>query len=91
MEQRRQHLQEMLKELEAELARVDTLDDETRKMLEEAAAEIEHVLAGNEPLADSSPPVRHRLSSTIERFEASHPTLTGVLSRLVDLLGQLGI
>ncbi|MBM4000444.1 MAG: DUF4404 family protein [Planctomycetes bacterium] len=32
-----------------------------------------------------------RLREAIERFETSHPTLTAVLGRLVDALGQMGI
>jgi len=31
------------------------------------------------------------LRAATQQFEESHPTLTGILSRLVDGLGQMGI
>jgi hypothetical protein len=31
------------------------------------------------------------LRDAIERFEISHPTLTGILGRMIDALAQLGI
>ena len=85
-----EQLRTTLRDLEAELASLETLDEETRAMLQEVAGEIQAVLATR---TATQPPghVRGRLRDAIDQFETSHPTLTGVLSRLVDTLGQMGI
>ena len=49
-----------------------------------------------EPLDEELPPdpsdtVIDRLKHAAHQFENSHPTLTGLLSRLIDGLGQMGI
>jgi hypothetical protein len=32
-----------------------------------------------------------RLHAAAQEFEESHPTVTGILSRLIDGMGQMGI
>lgn len=97
MNERTQHLKDMLRELESELATIDTLDPEARALLADAAQEIQQVLAGKASEAEepsgaaADRPVHDRLSTAMERFETSHPTLTAVLGRLVDTLAQMGI
>jgi hypothetical protein len=41
--------------------------------------------------SESSDTVIDRLNHAAQQFENSHPTLTGILSRLIDGLGQMGI
>ena len=114
MNEKLQGLKETLHELEAELAERDNLDDRTRRMLEEAAEEIENALAelpdgtdenvfdpqgevgeaGREEAESSLPESetpRARLEKAIGQFETSHPTLYGLMNRLMDALGQMGI
>lgn len=114
MNEKLQGLKETLHELEAELAERDNLDDRTRRMLEEAAEEIENALAelpdgtdedvrdpereggeaGTEEAEFSvseSDSARARLEKAIGQFETSHPTLYGLMNRLMDALGQMGI
>lgn len=117
MNEKLQGLKETLHELEAELAERDNLDDRTRRMLEEAAEEIENALAElpdsaegddaelgeelegegdevseevDESFSGSGSP-RARLEKAIGQFETSHPTLYGLMNRLMDALGQMGI
>jgi len=87
----REQLQATLIELKAELATVDTLDNETREALEGAVHEIESVLAKKSVEVQQSESIAGNLRDAVERFESSHPTLTGILSRLADALAQLGI
>ena len=87
----REQLQATLKELEEELASLDTLDAETRQMLEDAAREIHEKLDKNGIRPQPSDSVANRLRDAIDSFESSHPTLTGILSRITDALAQLGI
>jgi hypothetical protein len=41
--------------------------------------------------SDTPESVIERLQLAAHQFENSHPTLTGILSRLIDGLGQMGI
>ncbi len=80
-----------LRELKNELASLDSLDIETRELLEGAVHEIEGKLRRETGDEDQEKWSHSGLKDAIERFETSHPTLTGILSRLVDALGQMGI
>jgi hypothetical protein len=76
--------------LEAELCGLDSLDDETRDLLADAAAEIAAILRrGKRPVPPR--PADTSLHDRLVDFEASHPQLAGILSRLMDGLAQLGI
>ena len=89
-------LKTTLAELHAELSRAGKVDPETRRLLQEALADIQHSLA-----ADDAEPaevrttrqegIAERLQTATARFETSHPTLAGMIERLTDLLGAAGI
>ncbi|MCA9177054.1 MAG: DUF4404 family protein [Planctomycetales bacterium] len=88
MPQRIETLRDAVKDLERELASLDNVDDETRQLLEEAAAEIAGALHPQD--------IEHQ--TLIERFEdaqqsysAAHPAAATMLGRVVDALRQLGI
>jgi hypothetical protein len=88
----REQLQATLSELKAELATLDTLDKETRESLEGAVREIESALNRTSSVGhQQSETIVGGLRDAVERFESSHPTLTGILSRMADALAQLGI
>jgi signal transduction histidine kinase len=78
-------------DLEAELGAIDTLDDPTRAVLQEALADIQAVLETPRPASYESRSLSDRLQRAVHEFEGSHPTLTGILSRLIDGLAQMGI
>jgi hypothetical protein len=87
---RLEKLRVTLAELEAELRELDSIDDATRDVLADAAAEIAATLRRGK----SSPETRQvetSLKGQLAEFEASHPQLAGILTRLIDGLGQLGI
>jgi hypothetical protein len=90
MAERLDKLRATLAELEAELRGLDSIDDATRDVLADAAAEIAATLRRGK----RSPQTRQAESSLKDQlagFEASHPQLAGILTRLIDGLGQLGI
>jgi chromosome segregation ATPase len=89
----REQLQATLKELQAELDSLDSLDDPTRTMLESAVQDIQTTLRAktDDESTEDTESLVSGLRDAIDRFESSHPTLTGILSRLVDMLGQMGI
>jgi hypothetical protein len=92
MAERLDKLRETVRELEEELASLDTIDPETRTVLESALAEISDALGRRDPASLA----RHdslatRLQEAAEGFESSHPNLFGIVGRTVDALGQMGI
>ena len=91
MPERFQKLQTAVHQLESELQSAEPLDEETTEMLAEAAREIQAALNKQnfDALEDSS--IVQSLRHATEQFESSHPTLTGILSRMIDVLGQIGI
>jgi hypothetical protein len=90
MPEHREKLRTTLLELESELREVDSLDTDARALLAEVAREIEVLLERTEP-HPAPAPLQDRLLDSLEQFEVAHPTLAGIVRRLVDGLGQLGI
>lgn len=91
MSDRLAHLKQLLQELEGELQRADQLDPETTEMLAHVAEEISEAIDHAEPRRIQDRGLVSQLQERIETFEASHPTLTNLLSRLTDALSQWGI
>ena len=89
MPDRLEKLRAALAELNEEL-RADSLDDETREQLAEAAAEIAASLRRGKR-SEQTRRTEDSLQGRLAEFEASHPELAGVIARLIDGLGQLGI
>jgi len=89
-------LRETLNELHAELENVEEVDPEMRGMLLGAAQEIDEKIQPTETDATDSPaaedqPLDDRLADAARHFEVTHPTLSGIISRLANGLSQLGI
>ena len=86
------HLQNSIEKLHRELASADSIDDESREMLQELAQDVEK-LAGDEGAATK---VEHasttgQLQNAALRFESEHPKLSMTLGEVIDALGRLGI
>ena len=84
-------LQAAIEELQAELASLGTVDEETRSVLEDTIGEIQTALQEEQHAELSESSMITTLRESAEKFEASHPTLFGVISRTIDALGQMGI
>jgi hypothetical protein len=78
-------------ELEDELRSIDSVDAETRAVLEQAVLDIVAALHKAAPGERAPQSLVDRLQSAAQEFEESHPTVSGIVSRLVDGLGQMGI
>lgn len=91
MPERIEKLRALLDELEHELHGVESLDDESRSMLKEAAAEIETALQAEDVSEIEHQTLSDRLNDAVSEFESSHPTIYAVVNRMVDVLGQMGI
>jgi hypothetical protein len=92
MDEHSQRLRATIAELERELRSADVVDADTRAMLQEAVEEIQSALHSNTVAAASEPhTLGERLNQTAADFDVSHPTLAGLLRRVVDALSQIGI
>lgn len=91
MPERLERLRTTIHELEAELSDLSTLDPESRQLLMEVSSEIQAALKKGDPASFSPKTLTERLDNATQSFEASHPTLAGVVHRVVDALGQWGI
>jgi len=81
-------LHALLEELTVEVRALESADDATRRRLEATATEIIQALHRVET---GEPADRESLQDRLVEFEASHPNLAGVVHRLIDMLGQMGI
>ena len=90
MDERLAKLRATLTQLEAELRALGTLDDATREQLADAAEEIAASLRRGKPAVKRAGG-EDSLQDRLLDFEASHPQLAGVVTRLLDGLAQLGI
>jgi Domain of unknown function (DUF4404) len=82
-------LERHLEELQAELARTQSLDPKSRELLADVGRDIESVLARSDEPAHGS--LRERLEAAIQHFETSHPVLTATMGRVMDQLANMGI
>jgi polyhydroxyalkanoate synthesis regulator phasin len=86
-----EQLRATVAELERQLSESASLDDQSRQALEQALRDIRSTLAEQTPLEQERHTLIGRLRFAVERFEGTHPTLTGTLTRLIDGLVEMGI
>ncbi|MGV8842718.1 MAG: DUF4404 family protein [Pseudomonas sp.] len=85
-----QQLQQQLEILRNQLAEEPPLSEEDRASLYVLTQEIEAQLARNAAAAPDATLV-DGVNLAVERFEASHPTLTGTLRNILQSLANMGI
>ncbi|MBC8353556.1 MAG: DUF4404 family protein [Planctomycetes bacterium] len=90
MPERIEKLRATVTELEAELASLSELDEQTRTLLEEAVSELQATLS-KQPAEIEHHSLTERLTESAEAFRLSHPTLFGIVKRTIDALAQMGI
>jgi hypothetical protein len=86
------NLRATLVQLHEQLRDTRDVNDETRVLLLEVIDDIRAVVSGSAPAdQDGHGTLIARLRAAEHSFEATHPTLAGVISGLIDILGQMGI
>jgi hypothetical protein len=95
------NLRETLAQLHEQLRAAPDLGAETRRQLQQVVADIHALLEQAPPAGTSSPagPLRAleqesivaRLGSAEREFQATHPTLAGIVGSIIDALGRMGI
>ena len=83
-------MREDLEHLRAVAAQLEPGDTEARAEVEALTARLERRLAAEEPVDDEDI-LMDSLSTSIERFEASHPKLTLLLNQIMAKLSGMGI
>jgi hypothetical protein len=84
-------LRATLEELQEELHSIESLDPQTRELLEGAKIEVERALHRDETESLERHSVIDRLQTAGENFDESHPALSRIVGNLIDVLGQMGI
>lgn len=83
-----QKLRELLEQLQAELARTESVDEKGREMLSRLNADIQQFL---DPARENPETLLERLQSTMDHFEVEHPAITAALSQMLNALSNAGI
>ncbi len=91
MPERIERLRAKLSELEEELRSIESLDSETRDLLESTVAELKAALSKEEAAQTEHQSLAERLREATGDFEDSHPSLFRIVGGLIDALRQLGI
>jgi len=87
-------LRESLQELRAELHSLDTLDAESRQLLEATQQELDDALRRDTPGTIETiehQTIAEQLHQAVENFGESHPALSRIVGNIVDVLAQIGI
>jgi hypothetical protein len=86
-----QELRTLLEQLRNELDQTESIDEKGRELLNGLDSDIHSLLERSEVVAH--PPLNslQRLEESIEYFEATHPTLSATLVKLMTVLGNAGI
>lgn len=80
-------LRQSLEELHTELEQAQSLDDETRKLLQHLMQDIQSILRSSSPKQYAS--LDKRLRDAIQQLEESHPSLVLTIGRVLDHLAQV--
>ena len=91
MSEAHENLRRTVRELEEELHGLESVDEEARDVLREALGEITSALGESGSPDLEAETMTERLNQAAREFEGQHPTVSGIIRRLVDGLGQMGI
>ena len=82
-------LQTLLTQLHEEIATLGESNPEETQRLERLVAEIDLALENEQP--EAYEPLLDSIKSNLIEFESEHPTASGIVRRLMQALGDMGI
>ena len=82
-----EELKAKLSQLQQNLAAVNKLDDDSRKMLEQVDTDIQRLL--NDGGQEDG--LSERLEQQAVAFEERHPAVAGVMKDIMDVLAKMGV
>jgi hypothetical protein len=91
MPERIEKLKAIVQELEAELESLDSVDAQSQQVLEGALDDLRTALGKQDSESLESDSMVERLRAAEAEFQMSHPTVAGLVLRMINALGQLGI
>jgi hypothetical protein len=87
-----QELRKLLEQLHSEIEHTETVDVKGSDLLREISVDIHALLERSENEQAQLPPsTLQTLADTISHLEATHPTITSTLSKLLETLSNAGI
>ncbi len=87
----KKQLQDIIEKLHRELASADSVDAESRVLLQELVQDVEKLAGGSNAAGAGNDMTTGQLQNAALRFESEHPKLSMALGEVVDALGKLGI
>jgi hypothetical protein len=85
-----ERLRATIAQLRHEIQSAEAIDSQVASHVEQAIAELESALEQQGVSADH-PSLIDRFKEAARHFEQSHPTVSGTLAQLIDVLGRMGI
>ena len=87
-----QELRKLIEQLHAEIQNTHTVDEKGQELLAHLDEDIHKLLAGTGGVATPvHPSTLQRLEEGLDHFEATHPTLTILLSKVLEAFSNVGI
>jgi len=86
-----QQLQGTIEKLHRELASADSVDEESRALLQKIVQDVEKLAGDAEAAGVEHQTTAGQLENAALRFESEHPKLSMALGEVIDALGKLGI
>lgn len=86
-----QHLRNLIQTLHTELTAADSVDADSRAMLQQLIKDIEDLAAKEDKPAEHVESAAGQLESAALKLESEHPKLSIALGEVIDALGKLGI
>lgn len=81
-------LESLLEQVHAELQKVETVDEDSLKLLQDLQQDVQELI----DKADvETPSILARMQKAVERFEVDHPALTALISEVSTVLSNAGI
>lgn len=81
-------LDALLEQVHAELQKVDEVDADSLKLLQELQQDVQGLLDKTEM---ETPTVLAQMQKAVQQFEVDHPALTALISELSTVLSNAGI
>lgn len=81
-------LDALLEQVHAKLQKVDEVDADSLKLLQELQQDVQGLLDKTEM---ETPTVLARMQKAVQQFEVDHPALTALISELSTVLSNAGI
>ena len=86
------NLQKLLEQLHDEINNTKTVDDKGSELLKDLDDDIRSLLfRTKDQTEDLNPSLIHRLQDSIYHFQVDHPTLTNLVSEILETLSGAGI